>query len=128
MEVKKIYCSPFDLSEKENTNYDKVIHKYLSEIKTNRKIYLKEADIQNDYSYSLYLGNLLSFMGEPKNDKLEQALERIKQSINDIKTKYKKIELENEKTQPNKNKKQNKEQMSIETNKKNIQMQLEKDK
>ena len=127
LQVPKIYCSPFDLSEKENTNYDKVIHKYLSEIKTNRKIYLKEADIQNDYSYSLYLGNLLSFMGEPKNDKLEQALERIKQSINDIKTKYKKIELENEKTQPNKNKKQNKEQMSIDTNKKNIQIQLEKE-
>ena len=127
LQVPKIYCSPFDLSEKENTNYDKVIHKYLSEIKTNRKVYLKEADIQNDYSYSLYLGNLLSFMGEPKNDKLEQALERIKQSINDIKTKYKKIELENEKTQPNKNKKQNKEQMSIETNKKNIQIQLEKE-
>jgi hypothetical protein len=75
----------------EKSNVDKIIHKYLNEIKTNRKIYLKEADIQNDYNYSLYLGNLLSFMGEPKNDKLEQAIERIKLSINEIKSKYKKI-------------------------------------
>ena len=130
LQVPKIYCSPFELSEKENSNLEKVIHKYLSEIKTNRKIYLKEADIQNDYSYSLYLGNLLSFMGEPKNDKLEQTLERIKQSISEIKTKYKKIELENEKTKNMKNINKNKEQKSLNdnsTNKKNIQIELEKE-
>ena len=91
---------------------EKLLHKYLTEIKTNRKIYLKEADIQNDYNYSLYLGNLLSFMGEPKNDKLEQTLQRIKQSINDIKTKYKNIELENQKTKNIKAKNKNKQDKS----------------
>ena len=37
-----------------------------------------EIDIVNDYNYSLYLGNLLSFVGEPKNNKLAYALEKIK--------------------------------------------------
>ena len=131
LQVPKIYCSPYDYKEKENTNLDKLIHKYLSEIKTNRKIYLKEADIQNDYNYSLYLGNLLSFMGEPKNDKLEQTLQRIKQSINDIKTKYKNIELENQKTKNIKiknNKIKQEKTINIDlTNKKNMQIELEKE-
>ena len=122
LQVPKIYFSPYENSEK--SNVDKIIHKYLNEIKTNRKIYLKEADIQNDYNYSLYLGNLLSFMGEPKNDKLEQAIERIKLSINEIKSKYKKKELENEKTQGNK--KQNKEQILL-IDKKNMEIELEKE-
>ena len=132
LQVPKIYCSPYDsLNEKENSNLEKLLHKYLTEIKTNRKIYLKEADIQNDYNYSLYLGNLLSFMGEPKNDKLEQTLQRIKQSINDIKTKYKNIELENQKTKNIKAKNKNKQdKSSINTdiiNKKNMQIELEKE-
>ena len=127
LQVPKIYCSPFDSTENENSNFEKIIHKYLSEIKTNRKIYIKEADIQNDYNYSLNLGNLLSFMGEPKNDKLEQALERIKQSINDIKTKYKKIELENEKTQNIKNNPKKELSNKNSTNKKNMQIEIEKE-
>ena len=127
LQVPKIYCSPFDSTENENSNFEKIIHKYLSEIKTNRKIYIKEADIQNDYNYSLNLGNLLSFMGEPKNDKLEQALERIKQSINDIKTKYKKIELENEKTKNIKNNPKKELNNKKSTNKKNIQIEIEKE-
>ena len=127
LQVPKIYCSPFDSTENENSNFEKIIHKYLSEIKTNRKIYIKEADIQNDYNYSLNLGNLLSFMGEPKNDKLEQALERIKQSINDIKTKYKKIELENEKTKNIKNNPKKELNNKNSTNKKNMQIEIEKE-
>ena len=127
LQVPKIYCSPFDSTENENSNFEKIIHKYLSEIKTNRKIYIKEADIQNDYNYSLNLGNLLSFMGEPKNDKLEQALERIKQSINDIKTKYKKIELENEKTKNIKNNPKKELNNKKSTNKKNMQIEIEKE-
>ena len=131
LQVPKIYCSPYDSKENENINIEKVIHKYLNEIKTNRKVYLKEADIQNDYNYSLNLGNLLSFMGEPKNDRLEHTLERIKQSINEIKTKYKKIELEDEKTKNFKIKNQKKEEKSLNnkalTNKKNMQIELEKE-
>ena len=130
LQVPKIYCSPSEFSQKENTNFEKVINKYLKEIKTNRKIYLKEADIQNDYNYSLYLGNLLSFMGEPKNGRLEQTLERIKQSINEIKTKYKNIELGNEKTQnaqQKNNKKENQTNNNSMTNKKNILIELEKE-
>ena len=130
LQVPKIYCSPFDLKENENTNVEKLIHKYLKEIKTNRKLYLKEADILNDYSYSLYLGNLLAFMGEPKNDKLESTLERIKESINEIKTRYKKIELENEKTKNLKNKNNKKETIDDKnniTNKINLKIELEKE-
>ena len=132
LQVPKIYCSPLNSMENENsTNLEKIIHKYLNEIKTKRKIYLKEADIQNDYNYSLYLGNLLSFIGEPKNSKLEQALERIKQSIDEIKTKYKKIELENEETKNYKIKNKKKEEVQIDnknlTNKKNMQIELEKE-
>ena len=70
-------------------------------------------------------------MGEPKNDRLEQALEKIKQSINEIKTKYKKIELEDEKTKNYKVKNQKKEEKSLDnktlTNKKNMQIELEKE-
>ena len=136
--VPKIYCSPYEdmLGENKeniNINYEKLIQKYLNEIKTNRKIYLKEADILNDYNYSLYLGNLLSFIGEPDNNKLNLALEKIKTSINEIKTKYKKIELENKETQKNKNKKEinkrekeNNEIISIK-NRRNMQIEIEKE-
>ena len=103
LQVPKLYFSPLEDikkdSKKSNIHFEKIINKYLNEIKTNRKIFLKEIDIVNDYNYSLYLGNLLSFVGEPKNNKLAYALEKIKSSINEIKTKYKKIELDNKKTQ-----------------------------
>ena len=63
LQVPKIYCSPFEFSKedskKSNLNFDKIIHQYLNEIKTNRKVFLKEVDAINDYSYSLYLGNLI---------------------------------------------------------------------
>ena len=113
LQVPKIYFSPWEdiygKEKKKDLNFEKLIPKYLNEIATNRKIYLKEVDAVNDYSYSLYLGNLLSFIGEPKNNKLKASLEKIKNSINEIKTKYKNIELDNKKTQQNpKNKNKNK--------------------
>ena len=136
LQIPKLYCSPWNEIEKDkNLNFDKLIHQYLNEIKVNRKIYLKEADIQNDYNYSLNLGNLLSFIGEPKNNKLMDSLAKIKKSIDDIKTKYKNIELENKKTQKsnnkqckNRNKKENEnnELLSLK-DKKNMQMEIEKE-
>ena len=134
LQVPKIYCSPWEdnnqTPKKADLNFDKLIQKYLKEIKTNRKIYLKEVDSVNDYSYSLYLGNLLSFIGEPKNNKLSTALEKVKNSINEIKTKYKQIELDNIKTQKNikeKNKDENKQITSIE-DRRNMEMEIEKEK
>ena len=137
LQVPKIYCSPWEEienNENMNLNFDKLIQKYLNQIKTNRKIYLKEADIQNDYNYSLYLGNLLSFIGEPKNNKLIDSLEKIKKTLDEIKTKYKNIELENKKTQKNINKKaKNKKEKENENNvislndRKNMQVEIEKE-
>ena len=138
LQVPKIYCSPWEdidgKERKKDLNFEKLIQKYLNKIKTNRKIYLREVDAVNDYSYSLYLGNLLSFIGEPKNNKLNAALEKVKNSINQIKTKYKNIELDNKKTQKNqkdKNKKdkennENKQLITIE-NRRNMQMEIEKE-
>ena len=133
LQIPKIYFSPWDEKSKEKFNFDKIIKEYLTDIKTNGKIYLKEADIQNDYNYSLYLGNLLSFIGEPKNDKLIAALEKVKNAINEIKTKYKKTEFENKKTQINKGKQKNKKGNENENNlltveeKNNMKMELEKE-
>ena len=133
LQVPKIYCSPFEFSKedskKSNLNFDKIIHQYLNEIKTNRKVFLKEVDAINDYSYSLYLGNLLTFVGEPKNNKLASALEKIKCSINEIKTKYKKIELDNKRTQKSrqvKNINENNELISIDDIRK-MQVDIEKE-
>ena len=135
LHIPKIYCSPWDEInnyKSENLNFDKLIKSYLNEIKTNRKLYLKEADVQNDYNYSLYLGNLLSFIGEPKNDKLIAALEEIKTSINEIKTKYKNIGLDDKKTQKNqkkgkKNTNENENNDIYLNDRKKIQIELEKE-
>ena len=128
IQVPKIYCSPWKESDKKqkysDLSFDKLIKKYLNEIKTNRKIYIKEVDAVNDYSYSLYLGNLLSFIGEPENNKLESALDNIKKSINEIKTKYKQIELDNKKTQ--KNQQENNKNFSI-VNIKKMEIEVEKE-
>ena len=107
--IPSVYFTPWNFNDSQNN----IIKDYINFFANiSKKVAIKPFNILNDYSYSLELGNLISFVGQPKNERLIDALKKIKTTIDDIKKKY---------IKSNKNKTNNQQEID------DIKMDLEKE-